>query len=391
VSRHLLTVWNPSYSEDALDQHLQVLLEWARRHRNGEVEEDDVYVWWAKIRSPNRRQELPHADEILALDAQTQAEETHLYLTDYRSLYVAWLGEVTGDDVRDEEAERAHMPEYYVEAFRDHEVDAWFRLFDLRRLVAEDTPGTIRELRTLRNTRYGDKPVSLYGGIVDLPLLVTRRPRSFWFRDREVFTEGALWAEREAAFRSDVVRLDADLRDNLFGRAIWAALEPGTRSFLASAEAVFRSRRGERAFDLSGAAMGYGKAVEVEVNRLVFEAARRGVSGRAPADRTIRLERESADLAGEVRHQTVGSLVRLLEHSGPLRTALRTAFPAPGDQDFLLEELPARLREIGALRNRAAHDSGVTIEELLPVRNGVVGVGCESLLVRVVQLRDRRR
>jgi hypothetical protein len=92
-----------------------------------------------------------------------------------------------------------------------------------------------------------------------------------------------------------------------------------------------------------------------------------------------------------VRHQTVGSLVRLLEHSGPLRTALRTIFPAPGDRDFLLETLPARLREIGELRNRAAHDSGVTIEELLPVRNGVVGVGCESLLVRVAELRDRRR
>jgi len=51
TQRHLVSVWNPSYEADAMEQHLHVLLTNAARHRAGECEEDDVYVWWGKIRS----------------------------------------------------------------------------------------------------------------------------------------------------------------------------------------------------------------------------------------------------------------------------------------------------------------------------------------------------
>jgi hypothetical protein len=92
VPHHLLTLWNPSYAADAMDEHLRVLLDWAGRWRRGEAPDDEVYVWWGRLRSPNRKGALPHADAIGALDAQIRSgAETHLYLTDYRSLYVAHL------------------------------------------------------------------------------------------------------------------------------------------------------------------------------------------------------------------------------------------------------------------------------------------------------------
>jgi hypothetical protein len=95
---HLFTVWNPSYSDDALDTHLAILLDWARKRRIGEAKPEDVYVWWGKIRSKNRDGALPHHKDVLAIDAQCDAQvETHLYLTDYRSLYVAEIGEITDD------------------------------------------------------------------------------------------------------------------------------------------------------------------------------------------------------------------------------------------------------------------------------------------------------
>ncbi|MEJ2218726.1 MAG: hypothetical protein P8099_19225 [Gemmatimonadota bacterium] len=60
MPHHLLTVWNPAYADDALDAHLRVLLRWAERSRDpqDDATPDDVYVWWAKIRSPNRDQAL---------------------------------------------------------------------------------------------------------------------------------------------------------------------------------------------------------------------------------------------------------------------------------------------------------------------------------------------
>lgn len=382
ASLDLLTVWNPSYSEDALDAHLTVLLEWSRRRRRGEADLADVYVWWGKIRSANRTQDLPHHEDVLALDEQCQEGETHLYLTDYRSLYVAWLGEVTADDVRETAGELDHTPSYY----RGHGIDFWFRLFDIRRLVADDTPGTIEELRRLKNTRYHDKPVSLYGGIVELPLIVRRSPRRMWFHDREVLTGGGLWAHRESELRSDTALMTRELRDNLFGRELWSALEPGTRSFLASAEAVFRARRGDAGFDHSGAAVEYAKAVELEVNRLVSGAAARALASRPPAERLTRIEGKSVDLTGPLPHQSVGSLCHLLEHSSELRGALRKAFNDPAHRSFLLDELPDALRTLRDLRNPAAHSRSVSADALGPVRDRVLGVGCEGWLGRVVGL-----
>ncbi|MCK5448837.1 MAG: hypothetical protein KAJ43_11880, partial [Gemmatimonadetes bacterium] len=115
VPRHLLSVWNPSYADDAMDRHLEVLLRWAARYAGGEAKDADVYVWWAKLRSPNRDEPLAHKDDLLALQAQIDSgTETHLYLTDYRSLYAGHLVEVTDRDVPADEGEQyRHMPAYY--------------------------------------------------------------------------------------------------------------------------------------------------------------------------------------------------------------------------------------------------------------------------------------
>ena len=96
--RHLLAVWNPVLAPDAMEQHIRVLRDAARKYRSGRLGEDEVYVWWGKLRSENRNKPLPHLDEILALDVEPcrddPGEETHVYLTDFASLYVAHLGEI---------------------------------------------------------------------------------------------------------------------------------------------------------------------------------------------------------------------------------------------------------------------------------------------------------
>src|SRR5262245_38360405 len=95
LPRHLVAVWNPSYEEDALDLHASLLLDLARQ---AEIESDDVYVWWGRVRSQNRQQALPHLKEILALDSEIESrDELHLYLTDYRSLYVAMVNAISAD------------------------------------------------------------------------------------------------------------------------------------------------------------------------------------------------------------------------------------------------------------------------------------------------------
>lgn len=387
AAKHLLTVWNPSYASDPMDEHLRLLLEWAGRARNGPAEQDDVYVWWAKIRSPNRRHEkLPHLDGIVALQEQIEAErETHLYLTDYRSLYVALLDEITTDDVLSTDPEEAdHAPGYYAGKM----IDVWFRLTDVRRLVANDTPAVIEALKRLRNTRYFDRPVSLYGGIYELPLIVTRDRDEPWFGDRGALTDGRLWAERDAALRGETERMGQELRDNLIGRPLWAVLEPGTAAFLASAEAVFRSRRDDPDFDFSTCAVEYAKAVELELNAVLFGRITRLLARAAPSAREVMAEGTRLDLGRRVPHQSLGIVRNLILHEESLRKAVRAGF-SQQDAAWILTVIPKALERLLTMRNPAAHSSALQRADILREREAVLGIGQDGLVAQLARAKLR--
>ena len=200
-----------------MDAHLEVLLRWAALFEERKAEDDDVYVWWGRIRSANRQQPLENVEEVLGIDAQVESGvETHLYLTDYRSLYVGDVSRITADNIFADEVERAHAPDYYQGLIADY----WFQLSDLRRLVHDDTRETIQVLKELRNVHYSNRPVSLYGGMVNLPLVVTEDPpRSYFDEEADEHLIGAgRWAQHDAEQHGDVGRMHRELRDNLVGR-----------------------------------------------------------------------------------------------------------------------------------------------------------------------------
>lgn len=384
--RHLLTVWNPSYADDPLDAHLRVLLDWADRWRRGECGDEEVYVWWAKLRSPNRTApKLPHHAEIAALQEQVEAGiETHLYLTDYRSLYVAHLEDVLDDNILEDD-EAHHMPPYYA----TQRADFWFRVVDVRR-IADDTLAIIDELKSLRNTRYHDRPVSLYGGMVDLPLIVTRPDGRRWFSETTSLTDGLLWAQHDAGMRGDTERMGRELRDNLLGHTVWSTLDLATRAFLASAEATFRNRRDDPDFDFSGPAIGYAKAVEAELNALLFHDTR-DVAARLPKqDRLLRIAGAPHDMASSVPHQPLGAVLTALDHDDALRRTVKHAFGA-ADWKWLLGELPRHLQPLVALRNPAAHSRTAARDAVADMRARVLGIGCEGLIVQLARVRMRAR
>jgi hypothetical protein len=166
---------------------------------------------------------------------------------------VGELLESTTDDVREDLD--APVPAYYAGQY----CDCWFGLGDIRRLVEDDTLQVIAELKKLRNVHYNDRPVSLYGGMVDLPLVVTRPDGARFFdrREREELLDGKFWAEIDAG-QSGIGAIERDLRENLLGEAVWSALEPSARTFLASAEHLLRSNRQAPGFDFSAVVLNLG-------------------------------------------------------------------------------------------------------------------------------------
>jgi hypothetical protein len=383
MPRHLVTVWNPAYAVDAMDAHVEVLADRARRHRAGDLTpEEEVHVWWGKVRSSRREAErLPHHDDIVALDQQLEAgAPTYLYLTDYTSLYVADLAHITDADIQ-AEGEGA-VPAYYAKQKLD--VEIWFQIWDIRRLVADDTKGVIEELGKLRNVRYHDRPVSLYGGMVELPLIVETEGGPDWFGSRAALTEGRLWAERDAEYRHEIARLGRDLRDNLFGEHVWSRLEPATRTFLASAEAVIRARREDPTFDFSGPAVEYAKAFETEVNAALRGLLRRGTEGLPPHECRIRVDGREVDLR-RMPHLTLGALRRILLEEPVVKRALQVS--ASAHVGYFTDEfkLPKQLEQLQKLRNPAAHDSRIAREEVLELRGRLMGIGVMGELAELVR------
>ncbi|HET9438650.1 MAG TPA: hypothetical protein VFO52_00680, partial [Longimicrobiales bacterium] len=359
-----------------------ILIDWFERWRKGEAEWDDVYVWWTAIRSSNRIKPLPHLDEVLAIDQQTADKiETHLYLTDYRSLYVAQLGEITKDNPLEHEDEGSHMPTYE----HDKPAHFFFRLDDIRRLVADDTVATVQELAKLSNVRYDRRPVSIYGGMTDLPLIVERPDGQQWFGDRELIGQ-RLWAEHDVAMRSETDRMSRELRENLLGDKIWSALEHGTRAFLATGEATFRARRQDPSYDFSTVTVEYAKAVEAEMNGLIFTALRKHYGKGKPVGRQTTIDGRPVDLGSAVPHQTLGAIINVLEHNEDVKRGIRASF-SQSDAQFLLGEAVHHLTPIAQLRNPAAHSAQLTQAEAAAIREQVLGIGQEGLICRIARLK----
>ena len=384
VRHHLLSVWNPIYTANAMEAHLRVLQDAVRKFRGGRLREDDVYVWWGKVRSANRLQPMPHLSDVLAIqteiDRNDPAPETHVYLTDFSSLYVAHLGQISTEDPRADRGEQGHVPAYYRKEKLN--CDFWFRLWDVRRLVANDMPMVLRELQLLRNVRHDDRPVSIYGGMVDLPLIVTEsRPQRFFDPlFRQTYAGGPFWIEFDSE-RSGVGAVERDLRENLFGDEAWHAFGPATRLFIATGEKLYREHSQDPNFDFSAVLVEFAKAVEVRCNELLPGA----LNGAPQELRYYNRDGRGVEI-GMAQPQNLGELARFI---GGDRLRVDYLNQHLDNGRWFTGQLPPILEELASLRNPAAHSGTVFQEDARRWRNRLCGVGGMGLFLELARVRRK--
>jgi len=365
-----------------MEEHLTLLLRDAAALRENRVRDEDVYVWWGLVHSRNRRTALPHMDSIRAIDEVLSGDdppETHLYLTDYQSLYVADLGEIRFEPLSASEA--SHVPSYY--ALDRLECDCWFKLWDVRRLVADDLLGTIEELKHLQSVAYYDKPVSLYGGMVDLPLVVTRPDAQSFFDEgeRDVSTDSLLWAEFDAQMGSGIVAIERSLRDDLLGDATWSALDPPVRTFIATGEKVYREHRSDAAFDFAAVIGSFSKALEIQLGSLL-----RHVLPKLPKQqRLMNIDGVTVDLTLR-RGLTLSQIVHVLAGDQARSAALAHALVNGG---WLTGSFAAVLDEFRTVRNEGTHERRIDRKTATQWRNQLLGIGGMGHFVELAKIRLR--
>lgn len=222
--------------------------------------------------------------------------------------------------------------------------------------------------------------MSLYGGMVDLPLIVTRPDGRRYFQDaeRELLADGKRWVRFDAE-QGGVGAMEATLRDDHLGERAWHQLDAAARRFLATAERTLREQRADPAADLSPVVVGYAKALEVQVNRLLATS----LAGAPLAARQVNVDGHTREIP-EVLPLTLGTLGRVLGGERELQKTLEAVL---NDGAWCTYELAAVLDEFARLRNAASHGERVSRAEVVQWRNRLLGVGCESVIGRLARLR----
>ena len=275
------------------------------------------------------------------------------------------------------------MPPYY--AAQELRCDFWFKLGDMRRLVRDDLPAVAKELARLKNVHYNDRPVSLYGGMVDIPLVVSRTDDLQFFDpdERDAATDDRLWAEYDAERGQASAEMQRELRDNVLGEDAWSALELTVQSTVADAERAFRDHRGDLGYDFSAVILGFSKAIEIQCNAIL----RRGTASLPVATRSVNIEGTSRDLAKQ-RALGLGQLSRAIGGEKALADALTQGLSNGG---WFTSQLPPMLEELRSVRNPGAHAERVGRDEATRWRNRILGIGSIGILVELAKVQPRRR
>jgi hypothetical protein len=382
MSLHFVSVSSPARGSSTIDAHLAVLFDLAARHGSDAGDPEEIYVWWGGRRAANGAPAPvpPDGSAPTAREPERLGEgETHLYLTDYRSLYVAQVAELSEDDVL--VADRGHVPDCY--RGNGGVPDFWLKLRDVRRIVGDDLLAVVEELKRLRHAENGANPFSLHGSATHLPVRVTRTDAEPLFdeKQRNYLTDGRLWAEFDAEVGRGIGTLERELRENLFGDAAWLALDPAVRTLIAAAEKRFREHRDDPAYDFSIVLDCFMRALEAQCNFILRGAVRRATN----AARHARIGSRIVDLL-RFRPLSLREMARAIRSERDLEIALRTGLDNGGWFTGNLPEIMADLLEVRSPRTRVTRLDRETVTRW---RSQLVGIGCVGILVELAATRPR--
>ena len=144
---------------------------------------------------------------------------------------------------------------------------------------------------------------------------------------------------------------------------------------------MFRDHRHDAAFDFSSVVIDYAKAFEVQVNNLL----RRAMPGANRDARFVDVGSKTVDLL-TAPPLSLRQLARAIADNKPLNDWLKRRLEP---REWVSISLPPILENLASYRNPAAHAERITREEVVTLRDSLVGVGCTGRLVELGTVRVR--
>ena len=392
----LLILYNPYYESSVIQSHLEIL----KSHGS---------VAFGKIKSKMRAQE-PHTQAEPSAPAQileppstafasTQWEQLitstsresplQLFLSDYANLYACKVTAISRDQV-------AKAPAYYEQ--KGLEVELWFVVSDMRELFRNDFASVRDSFLADCTTLHNNRTFAIYGNDYTYPLFITLKSQQDYCTQDEPHYHNMFKTPEQIQIRQHLI-------DYIFGSKLTGTLLPDTMDNLINAEIEYLANRENPLYDCTGIVLLYAKSMEQEIMRfyrVLFAAL-------VEFESTLtEVESPLAEITYSV-HEIESSVQEWLEGKAKSTPALGTTKHLRKCAQQVLEQwkydkaykldsslnkhdisyfagikLGSFINTLQAIRNPAAHASSPSLAQTSALREWILGIGRESVLVTLL-------
>lgn len=354
--KNLLTLYNPYYNENVIEQHLELLKE------NG-------VVAFGKVRSKLRDFEHPNQYILDNIYKEvTKDEPLQFFLTDYNSIYVANVISVN------KIIKIIKVPKYYEEL----EVENWF-VFDDLRLIAHKDFEVIRNkiLSNFKATNFNNRTYTIYGNSYVYPMEVTMKEDINYFdkddEDFKFYTN---------IFKSkEQLQMKQNLIDFNFGKKSFYNLAPNSQDNIISAEIEYMQNKDNLLYDFSSVIVKYSKAVELELYRFmkqvfIYLLEKDNELGKF----TYSVQGRDYSLKDILTHKPNFGTYLYIIKSNEMKNAVNRYVYNGELRHFIFIATPSFIRTMQNVRNESVHGDATALKECDEIRDEVIGIGKGGIL-----------
>lgn len=393
----LLILYNPYYESSVIQSHLEIL------KAQGSVS-------FGKVKSKMRAQEPSEQPtqepstpaQILeppsTAFASTQWEQLiastssksplQLFLSDYANLYVCKVTAITKEQI-------AQAPAYYEQ--KGLEVELWFVISDMRELVRDDFTSVRDNFLANFITLHNSRTFAIYGNDYTYPLFITLKS------NQSYFTQGPHYHNMFKT--NEQIQMRQHLIDYIFGAKLANTLLPDSMESLINAEIEYLANRENPLYDCTGIVLLYAKSMEQEIMRFY----RTLFAALVEFESTLtEVESPLAAITYSV-HEVESSVQEWLEGRAKSTPALGTTKHLRKCAQQVLEQwkydksykldsslnkhdishfagikLGSFINILQSIRNPAAHASSPSLEQASTLRERILGIGRESVLITLL-------
>ena len=312
-----------------------------------------------------------------------------LFLSDYANLYVCKVTSIAKE-------QPAESPAYYEQKQLD--VELWFLITDMRELVRDDFTSVRDNFLANFITLHNNRTFAIYGNDYTYPLFITLKSNQSYFAQDESHYHNMFKTNEQIQIRQHLI-------DYTFGTKLANALLPDSMESLINAEIEYLANRENPLYDCTGIVLLYAKSMEQEIMRFY-----RVLFATLVEFESTLTEVESPLAAITYSVQEVESSVQeWLEGKAKSTPALGTTKHLRKCAQQVLEQwkhdkaykldsslnkheisylagikLGSFINTLQAVRNPAAHASSPSLAQASTLRERILGIGRESVLITLL-------